>query len=272
MSTQLPPPAEIAEHYNTLLKGLKGEYIHSRWGDSEIKRRHYRQTEMALRNAIGGVAQMGDVLEIGCGPAVWTPLFIAAAASVQLFDISEEMLAQAKKNLQGFEGGKHESKVTYTCGDFVESTLPPASFDTIVSARAFEYMSDKETFVRKCAALLRPGGTLIVVTKNRTWQDLVRTAKNLAGVPREEIPVGVAMQLDLVSWQRVAEMFHDQGLQSVGAYPVVIGSYHRPWAWGLGLAVADWLHRRVYRRDLWAASSLTERLSESFLVRGHRPK
>ena len=271
MSTQLPPPAEIADHYNTLLKGLKGEYIHSRWGDSEIKRRHYRQTEMAIRHALAGVPRVGDVLEIGCGPAVWTPLFIIGASTVHLFDISEEMLSQAKKNLQGFEGGRHEPKVTYTCGDFVDSALPAASFDTIVSARAFEYMSDKEAFVRKCAALLRPGGTLIVITKNRAWRDLMQTAKSLAGVDRKEIPTGIAMQLDLVSWQQVVEMYRGQGLQSVGAFPVVLGSYHRPYTWRLGLAFADWLHRRVFRQEMTTVSARTESLAESYLVIGRKP-
>src|SRR6476661_2338546 len=76
LTTKLPPPRDIAKHYNCLLQDLEGEYIQQRWGDSEIKRRHYRQTELAIGRALERLDSIGDVLEIGCGPAVWTPLFL----------------------------------------------------------------------------------------------------------------------------------------------------------------------------------------------------
>jgi 2-polyprenyl-3-methyl-5-hydroxy-6-metoxy-1,4-benzoquinol methylase len=270
MSTQLPSPNEIAGHYNRLLQELKGDYIHQRWGDSEIKRRHYRQTETAIRHALGEVASMGEVLEIGCGPAVWSPLFLAQSTGARLLDISEEMLAQARINLERWEDGRHARKVGYTCGDFLEVDMDGAAYDTIVSARAFEYMSDKDAFVRKCFGLLRPGGTLVLVTKNKTWRDLVRTARDLAGVPREEIPVGIAMHLDLVAWDRAVEMFRSAGFGEVQARPVVIGSYHRPFTSRPGLAYADLLHRRVYRKPMSRLSRHVESLAESYVVIGRR--
>ena len=91
-ASSLPSPSEIAAHYDRLMKDLGGDYIHSRWGDSEIKRRHYNQTKRALATAISERGNVGRVLEIGCGPAVWTPLFLPLASSAHLFDISEEML------------------------------------------------------------------------------------------------------------------------------------------------------------------------------------
>lgn len=268
MSTQLPPPAEIAKHYNETMREIGGDYIHKRWGDSETKRRHYRQTELALQAALSRIPLVGDVLEIGCGPAVWTPLFLPHAKSVSLFDISEEMLGKARQRIEAIDGGKHAAKVSYTCGDFVETPFE-GEFDTVISARAFEYMSDKSLFVRKCVGLLRPGGSFVLVTKNKAWRDLQQSARRYRGVPREKIPVGDAMHLNTLSWGEVSGMFREAGLQEVEAYPVVFGSYERPLTLPGGLALSDALHRWKYRKPI---SRTFDSLIESYLIIGRKPR
>jgi len=271
MSMELPPPHEIAGHYNRLMKELGGEYIHHRWGDSEIKRRHYRQTEAALRSGLSRIQKIGDVLEIGSGPAVWTTLYLAQARSVMLLDISEEMLEQARLRLEQLQIEPHGLSVRYECGDFLEVTLPHEMCDTIVSARAFEYVLDKAAFVRKCLALLRPGGTLLLITKNDEWYDLRRSSHELRDVSASEIPVDVAMQLDLVSPATATKMFLEAGFAGVDTYPAVIGSYHRPFNWTAGLAIADALHRHYYRRSLTTMPRVLHSLVESFLALGRKP-
>jgi ubiquinone/menaquinone biosynthesis C-methylase UbiE len=273
LSTQLPSPGEIATYYDRLLDQLGGEYFHERWGNSEIKRRHYRQTELAIRHLLDALPKLGDVLEIGCGPAVWTPLFLAQARSVSLVDISDEMLSQARIRLEQWEAGRHGDKVSYTRGDFIELALESESYDTIVSARAFEYMSDKRAFVKKCFSLLRPGGTLLLVTKNKGWHDLKKRARALAGVPRSEMSVPLAMQLDLVSWQDAIEMVTTAGFSAASAFPVILGSYD----WSLlssrpGLAFADLLHRSVYRSPINALTRLVDPVMESYSVVGTKPQ
>ena len=272
MSHRLPPPGEIRDHYNDLLKDLDGEYIQQRWGENPIARRHFRQTELAIAHGLKRRGKPGDVLEIGCGPAVWTTLFLEEAQSVHLADISEEMLRQARARISQWQGGRHAGKVEYTCGDFLDVELAPQSFDTIVTARAFEYMSNKQAFVSKCFSLLRPGGVLLLVTKNRTWHDSVKVTRWLSTIPREEIPVGRAMQLDLVDWRQTASMFKVAGFVDSGAYPVILGTYEvdvlasRP-----ALAMVDLLHRSTYRQRLGGIPSLFHRLMESFLIIGRKP-
>ncbi|HSU13286.1 class I SAM-dependent methyltransferase [Longimicrobium sp.] len=258
----LPAPATIADHYRQVMKDTGGDYIHHRWGASEIQRRHYRQTATALGDALDRLGEPGDVLEIGCGPAVWTPLFLARARSVLLYDISDAMLARARERIAETDGGRHAGKVGYRAGDFVADPPAGESWDTIISVRAFEYMSSKADFVRHCAARLRPGGTLIVVTKNRGWLDM-------RGIPRATgVPVGVAMHADLRGWREVSGLFRDAGLADVSARPVVFGSYRRPFAWRPGLAAADALHRWRHRRPMARA---LDPLVESYLVAGRKP-
>jgi SAM-dependent methyltransferase len=267
MISQLPSPGEIAGHYDRLMRDLQGDYIQNRWGDSEIKRRHYRQTELALREALRRIGAPGDVLEIGCGPAVWTPLFLEQADRVLLSDISEEMLAGARERIGRLQGGRFAAKVAYQCGDFLTTPLD-RRFDTILSARAFEYMSDKRGFADKSFELLRPGGSLVLVTKNKNWRDLRRTARSLKDVPREHISVAMAMQLDLMDWKEVREMLRTVGFGEVSIYPVVFGSFLRPLTWPGGLSLGDALHRRYYRRPL---RSGFDSLVESYLVVGRKP-
>jgi ubiquinone/menaquinone biosynthesis C-methylase UbiE len=269
LSNQLPPPSEIATYYDRLLEDLDGEYIRERWESSAIQRRHYRQTELAIRYVIDAVPKLGDVLEIGCGPAVWTPLFLDQARRVSLLDISEGMLSHARIRIEQWEAGRHANKVNYTCGDFLELALPEMSYDTIVSSRAFEYMSDKQAFVTKCFTLLRPGGTLFVVTKNKGWHDLKKRARTQAGVHRKEMSVSLAMQLDLVGWQDAIRMVESAGLSAVRARPVVLGSYD----WVLlasrpGLVFADFLHRLIYRRPIDRLTRFVDPIMESYSVVG----
>jgi ubiquinone/menaquinone biosynthesis C-methylase UbiE len=271
LTTKLPPPRDIAKHYNSLLQDLEGEYIQQRWGDSEIKRRHYRQTELAIGRALERLESLGDVLEIGCGPAVWTPLFLAGAGSVALLDISEEMLKQARARIARLDAGKHAAKVRYTQGDFLEVDVAKRSYDTIISARAFEYMSDKQAFVDKCLSVLRPGGSLILVTKNRNWYDQKRSTSALERVPADQIPVERAMQLDLAGWRDALAMFARAGFSSTAVYPVIIGSYDLPlFSRRPGLAIADWLHRFAYRRRMNSVVRVLDPLTESFLAVGTR--
>jgi SAM-dependent methyltransferase len=247
MSVTLPPPARIAGHYDTLMRDIAGDYIRHRWGGSETQRRHYAQTETALRAALDERGEPGAVLEIGCGPAVWTPLYLPHARSVTLFDISEEMLRGARARVEGVDGGRHAQRVRYLCGDFVASAPEDASYDTVVSARAFEYMSDKAAFVRRCRERLRPGGRVVLVTKNAGWRDLRGVAASAA-----DVPVGLAMQADLKGWREVVALFQAAGFAEVAARPVVFGSYRHPFRGRAGLAAADALHRAFHRRPMAA--------------------
>lgn len=271
MTTKLPPPRDIAEHYDRLLQSLEGEYIQQRWGDSEIKRRHYHQTELAIRRALKDLVSVGDVLEVGCGPAVWTPLFLSEARSVSLLDISDEMLKQARARIASLDDGRNSAKVRYTSGDFIEVEVEKGAYDTIVSARAFEYMSNKQAFVDKCFSVLRPGGTLILVTKNRNWYDLKRSTRALTQLPVDQIPVERAMQLDLVGWRDALAMLARAGFAANAAYPVIIGSYDLPlFSRRPGLALADLLHSVAYPRRFDSFLRVLDPLTESFLVVGTR--
>jgi SAM-dependent methyltransferase len=264
MHDQLPSPDEIADHYNRRLRALGGQYIHSRWGNSEIKRRHYKHTEKALRFGLARVEVGGDILEIGSGPAVWTPLYLSAARSIHLLDISEEMLQAAKTRLADLNAQTPPTR--FTVGDFLKVDVASNEYDTIVSSRAFEYMSSKKAFAEKCFTSLRPGGRLVLVTKNGDWRDLVRLKKQYAGKHREEIPFDDAMQLDLMKPQDALELFEAAGFRNVTVYPVIVGTYEGAFSRRVALPFADFVQGRWYRTPLKSLPRLLSSFTESFLL------
>lgn len=262
-----PIPEKIKNHYDKVMGDIKGDYIYYRWGDSEIKRRHFRQTELALINALEKIEPADDVLEIGCGPAVWTNLFIENARRLLLIDISKEMLEKACERITSLKQGSYKDKVSYQLGDFGSIPLQEDQFDTIISIRAFEYMSDKRGVINKCYGILRKGGRLLICTKNKAWLDHTLELKAIKNVPNESIPIGMAIQMDLVDWKDLMLMFREAGFRKVCTFPAVFGSYHRPLIWNMGLLVCDILHKYLYKRTI---SKMFNPLIESYLTIGEK--
>ncbi len=267
MKSTLPAPADIKAFYDKQVRALGGEYMRYRWAGSEIQRRHFKQTYSSLAAVFGEFPVRGDVLEIGAGPAVWTELYIQNVTSLTLLDISVEMLNAAKARIASWEGGKYAPLVNYVCGDVGEAKLADASLDSIVTIRAFEYFADKPRFLANAFRMLRPGGQLILGTKNGEWQDSVADQARAPGAGSAD--VGAAMQNDLIAPSTLERMARTAGLEVVQTRPLVFGSYMRTYRLPGSLWYFDRLHRKNAVRSLEARLS---RLIESYVLIARKPR
>jgi len=251
---------KVRDYYNELVKGLGGEYTQYRWQTSEIQRRHYQQTRIALINAFDRIGRIAKVLEVGCGPAVWTDLYLHRATRVTLCDISEEMLRQASKTV-----GQSE-KVDFICGNFATVELEGRKYDQIISVRAWEYLENKKAAVKKCYNLLHPAGSLLIVTKNRRWLD---NKQYLGKVEREATgpapPIIAQSTTNLISWEELMGIYEEVGFVNVRAYPVVLGSYKKFFNSRLALKLCDIFHRRLSGSHI---QGWFDGLVESYMVMG----
>jgi ubiquinone/menaquinone biosynthesis C-methylase UbiE len=263
MSSTLPAPSEIKDFYDRKVREIGGEYIQYRWGSTEIQRRHFRQTYGSLSAVLDAHQLRGHVLEIGAGPAVWTELYIGGVEKLTLLDISAEMLNAAKTRIDSWSGGAYSARVNYMCGDANQAALPPASFDAIVTIRAFEYFSDKVLFLQQCERMLRPNGLLILGTKNAEWEDSIQERKKPVANSAARVPVDSAMQTDLVSSLQLASMTEQAGLSHLYSHPLVFGSYRRRYRLPGSLWYFDMLHRRHATQSMKPALN---RLVESFVL------
>ena len=90
----------------------------------------------------------GRVLDVGVGTGFTTGVIEGAVG----LDLSREMLRRAR-----YRGHLVQ-------GDFRRPPLRPRSFDGIVFAGSFYYLGDPVTALRNAESLLRPGGTVAILS------------------------------------------------------------------------------------------------------------
>lgn len=93
------------------------------------------------------------ILEIGPGTGQAT-LPLTAIGDVTAVELSPELAAIARS---------HAPAARVVVANFDEWPLPPEPFDLVVSATAFHWL-DPATRMARCAAALRPGGALAVIS------------------------------------------------------------------------------------------------------------
>lgn len=98
-----------------------------------------------------------DIIEVGCG-AGWLCADLTKYGSVVGTDLSDEVLARAAERVPD---------VTFIAGDFLELDFGDRRFDVVVTLETLTHVPDQAGFIRKCAALLRPGGVLMLATQNK---------------------------------------------------------------------------------------------------------
>ncbi|AVT33685.1 SAM-dependent methyltransferase [Plantactinospora sp. BC1] len=97
------------------------------------------------------------VLEIGCGTGQATLPLAQLGCHVVAMDLSPDMTAVARRNLAEFPN------VTVVTAAFEDWQSSEGAFDAVLSATAFHWL-DPEMRMIKVADLLRPGGTLGIVS------------------------------------------------------------------------------------------------------------
>ncbi len=118
-----------------------------------------RRTAGPLVRAISRT-QATEVLEIACGTGIVSERLLDGCPRIRLtcLDLSQAMLDVAGRRLRGFGG-----RVQLVRGAIEQASLPVASYDAIACANAFHLFQDGARVIERCAGLLRPGGTLVVV-------------------------------------------------------------------------------------------------------------
>jgi 2-polyprenyl-3-methyl-5-hydroxy-6-metoxy-1,4-benzoquinol methylase len=130
------------------------------------------------------IAEGTRVLEIGCGTGALLAMMAAQGAIVTGIDASPAMLAEAKKRI-AIEGLEERVSLKYMDAALIGERFAAASFDVIVSTLVFsELPPDEQRFVLEaCAALLAPGGRLLIADEVVPSQPLARLLFRLVRAP-----------------------------------------------------------------------------------------
>lgn len=136
----------------------------SYWDSWNAENREQAQSEVSRDQRDKAIAWLNrfcrhdlDILEVGCG-AGWLCPWLKPYGRVTATDLAPEVLARAQKRI---------TDVRFISGDFMTLDLPGESFDVVVTLEVLSHVGDHSAFVAKLAAVLRPGGALIMATQNR---------------------------------------------------------------------------------------------------------
>jgi 2-polyprenyl-3-methyl-5-hydroxy-6-metoxy-1,4-benzoquinol methylase len=97
------------------------------------------------------------ILDVGCGTGFYTSGLARFGPTIGL-DLSETGIAVARKEFPEIE---------FLAGNLYDYPFEESSFDVVVAQEVFDHVEDQPAFVERVAALLRPGGHLLVSCTNR---------------------------------------------------------------------------------------------------------
>lgn len=106
--------------------------------------------------------------DIGCGGGIVAEPLARMGAAVTGIDAGEENIRAARAHAE-VSGLSIDYKVM-TAEALAEDG---AQFDIVTALEVVEHVADVDLFLSSCAALVRPGGLLVVSTLNRTAKSLV---------------------------------------------------------------------------------------------------
>src|SRR5579862_765756 len=104
------------------------------------------------------------ILDIGCGAGLLCEPFTRLGAQVIGVDASATNIAAAK-----LHADKGHLSIDYRCTT-VEEMDVRERFDIVLSMEVIEHVNDVGAFIKRCAAMLKPGGLMVVSTLNRNWK------------------------------------------------------------------------------------------------------
>ena len=131
-------------------------------GDSPPDPSFFDETKILLQ-AVDSAGLGGNILEIACGPGVWTEAVVKNAASVTALDSSKAMIERNRLRLKG------NAKVSYVEADFYDWT-PDVAYDAVTFAFWISHVpgSRLDEVVSKVSWCLKPKGRVFFVDQQDT--------------------------------------------------------------------------------------------------------
>jgi 2-polyprenyl-6-hydroxyphenyl methylase/3-demethylubiquinone-9 3-methyltransferase len=130
------------------------------------------------RAALAGL----DALDVGCGAGLVTEPLARMGANVAGIDAAPENIAAARAHAAS------GLRIDYRATSAEALADSGASFDLVTCLEVIEHVADRASFLTAVAALVRPGGLLVMSTPNRTplsWATLiVGSERVLKTIPR----------------------------------------------------------------------------------------
>jgi 2-polyprenyl-6-hydroxyphenyl methylase/3-demethylubiquinone-9 3-methyltransferase len=187
---------------------LLGERWHTAQGDAvALLRRENEAKSPWVREKIRRFhGDRAAVLDVGCGGGFLTLALLREGHQVTGLDVCESVMASGRAR-------DTEKRARWIVGDALALPLPDASFDVVCMMDVLEHVERPRDAVREALRVLKPQGSFLFHTFNRTWLSWLVAAKGLEWFIRDS-PAHVH---DWAMFVRPAEL---QGWLSAGGFAV----------------------------------------------------
>jgi 2-polyprenyl-6-hydroxyphenyl methylase/3-demethylubiquinone-9 3-methyltransferase len=128
----------------------------------ETAARHFGRDSRALAPFAGL-----SLLDVGCGGGLFAEPLARQGFSVLGVDAAQESISAALAH-----AADNDPRPSYRCATAEVLEGEGALFDVVTAMEIVEHVADRGQFLRSCAALVKPGGLLIVATIARTLKAL----------------------------------------------------------------------------------------------------
>jgi 2-polyprenyl-6-hydroxyphenyl methylase/3-demethylubiquinone-9 3-methyltransferase len=183
--------------------------------------RHFGRAAAGLRPL-----QELTVLDVGCGGGLIAEPLTRLGAQVTGLDPAAETIEAARRHAAG-----QGLAIDYRAGRIEDLAAEGATFDAVVCLEVVEHVPDPAAFLKTAAALVRPGGLMLLSTINRTMKAYLLAIIGAEYVLRW-LPVGTHQWDRFVTPEELARYLEAAGLRR----PVCQGLVYNPLsdAWSVG--------------------------------------
>ena len=116
-----------------------------------------------IEQVVGGLAGK-NTLDVGCGGGILTEAMAGKGATVLGIDLGEKAVGVAK--LHKLESGTSVDYRLVAAETLAAET--PAAYDVVTCMELLEHVPDPASIVAACGKLVKPGGTVVFSTINRS--------------------------------------------------------------------------------------------------------
>ncbi len=169
------------------------------------------------------------VLDVGCGGGILCEPMARLGATVTGVDASQKSIDVAIQHAQ-----QNNLDIQYICTSIEE--MSDEKFDIVLALEIIEHVENCDIFLKNCARLLKPTGSLFISTLNQTWQSYLGAIIGAEYILRL-VPLQTHQWQKFVTPSDLNSYLEKNGLHFVDLKGMNYSVLHRTWSLTKNLSI-----------------------------------